>query len=84
MKGRAATGSVEFSTNEWLKAEQLGQAYWLYIVTDALQSPTLHLIQDPAHRLDQEEVVRRVRYRVAQAGWHRVAESGTAYNLESS
>jgi hypothetical protein len=81
VKGRAATGAVELSANEWLKAEQLGQAYWLYVVTDALRSPSLHPVQDPAHRLAGEEVVPQVRYRVSQVGWHRAAESRKGYNL---
>jgi hypothetical protein len=81
VKGRAATGAVELSANEWLKAEQLGEDYWLYIVTDAIRSPSLHPVQDPAHRLAQEEVVPQVRYRVMQQGWHRVAESGVEYKI---
>jgi hypothetical protein len=32
----AGVGSVELSANEWLKAEQLGDEYWLYVVTDTL------------------------------------------------
>jgi hypothetical protein len=42
------------------------EAYWLYIVTGALQAPALHLVQDPAHRLPREEVIPQVRYRVAE------------------
>jgi hypothetical protein len=59
----------------------LGEDYWLYIVTDALEAPTLYLVQDPAHRLPREEVVPRVRYRVAQQGWHRVAEPAVSYEV---
>jgi superfamily II DNA or RNA helicase len=81
VKGRAGVGAVELSANEWLKAEQLGEDYWLYIVTDALRSPTLHLVQDPAHRLGREEVVPQVRYRVAHEGWNRVAESAAEYQV---
>jgi hypothetical protein len=81
VKGRAGVGAVEISENEWLKAEQLGEDYWLYIVTDALEAPTLYLVQDPAHRLPREEVVPRVRYRVAQQGWHRVAEPAVSYEV---
>jgi hypothetical protein len=81
VKGRAGVGAVELSANEWLKAEQLGEAYWLYIVTDALTSPGLHVVQDPAHRLAREEVMPQVRYRVAQQGWRRVAEQGPEYQV---
>jgi hypothetical protein len=81
VKGRAGVGAVELSANEWLKAEQLGRDYWLYIVTDALKSPSLYLVQDPAHRLPREEVVPQVRYRVAQQGWNRVAEPAVEYEV---
>jgi hypothetical protein len=81
--GRAGGGAVELSANEWLKAEQLSEDYWLYIVTDALSSPSLHLVQDPARRLGREEVVPQVRYRVREEGWQRVAESTTEYAAES-
>ena len=39
-----------------------------------------YLVQDPARRLPREEVVPQVRYRVAQQGWHRVAESAVEYD----
>lgn len=74
VKGRAGQGAVELSANEWLKAEQLGEDYWLYIVSDALEAPALHVVQDPARRLPREEIVPQVRYRVRQEGWQRVAE----------
>jgi superfamily II DNA or RNA helicase len=81
VKGRAGVGAVELSENEWLKAEQLGEDYWLYVVTDALDAPALHPVQDPARRLRREEVVPHVRYRVTQEGWHRVAESAVVYQV---
>jgi hypothetical protein len=74
-------GAVELSANEWLKAEQLGADYWLYIVTDALKAPALYLVRDPANRLPREEVVPQVRYRVAQQGRHQVAERVTVYKV---
>ena len=82
VKGRAGVGAVELSENEWLKAEQLGEAYWLYVVTGALQAPSLYLVQDPARRLPREEVIPQVRYRVAQQGWHRVAEPAIGYEVQ--
>lgn len=82
VKGRAGVGAVELSENEWLKAEQLGADYWLYIVTDALKSPSLYLVQDPAHRLPREEVVPQVRYRIAQQGWNQVAEQPIEYKAK--
>ena len=82
VKGRAAAGAVELSANEWLKAEQLGQDYWLYIVTGAVQSPSLHRVQDPFHRLAEQDVVPHVRYQLTQSGWHRAAEAPAEYNVE--
>jgi superfamily II DNA or RNA helicase len=79
VKGRAGEGAVEISANEWLKAEQLGEDYWLYIVTEAIKAPALYVVQNPAHRLPREEVVPQVRYRVRQEGWQRVAESAVEY-----
>ena len=77
--GRAAQGAVEGSANEWLKAEQLGERYWLYIVTDALTEPDLGVIRDPASRLPREEVVPHVRYSISQQGWRGVAERPADY-----
>jgi len=59
----------------------LGEEYWLYIVTAAIEAPVLHVVQDPARRLPREEVVPQVRYRVAQQGWRRVAESAVEYDV---
>ncbi len=81
VKGRAGVGAVEISANEWLKAEQLKEDYWLYIVTDAIKAPALYVVQDPAHRLPREEVIPQVRYRVRQQGWHRVAEPAASYDV---
>ena len=36
VKGRAGVGDVELSQNEWLKAQQLGDDYWLYVVSNAI------------------------------------------------
>ena len=41
----------------------------------------LYLVQDPAYRLPREDVVPHVRYRVAQQGWNRVAESAARYEV---
>jgi hypothetical protein len=79
VKGRAGVGDVELSQNEWLKAQQLGGDYWLYVISNALTAPDLQRIQNPTQRLSGDEVVERVRYRVRQAGWQRVAEEGVVW-----
>jgi hypothetical protein len=48
VKGRAGTGEVEVSANEWAEACNMRQAYWLYAVFDcASPSPRLVPVQDP-------------------------------------
>ena len=48
VKGRAGTGEIEVSANEWAKACNLRDQYWLYVVYDcATPSPRLVRIQDP-------------------------------------
>ena len=52
VKGRAASGSVEMSDNEWAKACNLRGGYWLYVVFDCATSrPRLLRVRDPFGRL---------------------------------
>ncbi len=52
VKGRAGTGDVEVSANEWAKACNLRDGYWLYAVYDcATPTPRLVRVQDPFGRL---------------------------------
>ena len=53
VKGRMRGQPVRLTTNEWYKAQQLAETYWLYVVWDPLgKSPGLDRIQNPAVRLD--------------------------------
>jgi hypothetical protein len=48
VKGRAAIGEVELSENEWVKACNLRERYWLYVVYNCASSrPRLLRVQDP-------------------------------------
>lgn len=48
VKGRANSGDVEVSANEWARAANLREGYWLYAVYDcATPSPRLARVQDP-------------------------------------
>jgi len=38
-------------------ARRLGEAYWLYVVEDALTAPRLHRIPDPAGHYQPQAVV---------------------------
>jgi hypothetical protein len=52
VKGRAAVGEVEVSRNEWARACNLGNAYWLYVVYNCgTNRPDLRRIQDPFENL---------------------------------
>jgi SNF2 family DNA or RNA helicase len=53
VKGRAQGQPVRLTTNEWLKARQLGQTYWLYVVWDPLEPGAEPVcVQDPARALE--------------------------------
>jgi hypothetical protein len=53
VKGRMRGQPVRLTTNEWYKAQQLAETYWLYVVWDPLgKVPELVRIHNPAARLD--------------------------------
>lgn len=60
VKGRQRGQPVRLSINEWLKARQLAESYWLYVVWDPT-TPGYELVpvQNPGHQL--EHVAREVR-----------------------
>lgn len=48
VKGRAVTGDIEVSSNEWARAANLREGYWLYAVYDcATPAPRLVRVRDP-------------------------------------
>ncbi len=52
VKGRAGVGDIEVSDNEWAKACNLRERYWLYVVYNCAGAhPELHRIQDPFGKL---------------------------------
>jgi hypothetical protein len=52
VKGRAGSGTIEVLENEWAKACNLRDRYWLYVVFDcATPQPRLIKVQDPFGRL---------------------------------
>jgi hypothetical protein len=62
VKGRAQTGPIALTPNEWLMAQRLGADYWLYVVEECRAEPRLFTIQNPAAVLQPEERVEVVRY----------------------
>ena len=52
VKGRVGTGDVELTENEWAKALNLREKYWLYVVFDCgTATPRLVRVQDPFNKL---------------------------------
>lgn len=62
VKARAGVGEVALTQNEWFKAQRLKDDYYLYVVFNAVSSPRLIIIQNPAERLKPQEKVDVVRY----------------------
>jgi SNF2 family DNA or RNA helicase len=54
VKGRQKGQPIRLTTNEWYKAQQLGESFWLYVIWNPLQSPdpTPIMIQNPAKHLE--------------------------------
>jgi superfamily II DNA or RNA helicase/DNA-binding XRE family transcriptional regulator len=52
VKGRMGVGEIEVSDNEWAKACNLRERYWLYVVYNCAGAhPELHRVQDPFGKL---------------------------------
>ena len=75
VKARATTGAIVLTPNEWLMAQRLGEEYWLYVVENAATQPRLRIIQNPAAKLQPEEVVEIVRYVIKN--WQGASDEGT-------
>jgi hypothetical protein len=69
VKGRTRGQAIRLTTNEWYKATQLGDSYWLYVVWDPLGTPNPEpqRIRNPAKYLDhvKREVVAARYYDIA-------------------
>jgi superfamily II DNA or RNA helicase len=54
VKGRKKGQAIRLTTNEWYKAQQLGDSFWLYVVWNPLQDPdpVPVMIQNPAKFLE--------------------------------
>ena len=63
VKGRAGTGAIALSRNEYKTAERLRADYWLYVVFHCASSPELHAVPDPI-RLGWEPIVKVEHYQV--------------------
>ncbi len=69
VKGRNMEGGVMISENEMNRLSQLGDAAWLYIVTNCKTNPELFRIQNPAANLKFQEKSKGVQYFVSLEEW---------------
>ena len=69
VKGRSGTDGVMLSENEINRLAQLGNKAWLYIVTDCATKPQLHLICNPAQRMNFEMKTKGVQFFLPLTEW---------------
>ena len=50
VKGRKKGQPIRLTTNEWYKAQQLGDSFWLYVVWNPLENPDRCAGNDPEPR----------------------------------
>lgn len=65
VKGRATTGEIALTANEYSTAKRLKKDYWLYVVFHCASQPSLNVIQDPS-TLDWQPIVKVEHYRLRQ------------------
>jgi predicted GIY-YIG superfamily endonuclease len=64
VKGRAHTGEIALTSNEYKTAQRLANDYWLYVVFHcATPNPTVNILRNPA-TLDWQPIVKVEHYRL--------------------
>ena len=80
VKGRRRGRPIRLTMNEWYKAQQLGDTYWLYVVWDPLENPYAVpvLVRNPAGCLDhaKKEIVPARYYDIPASAVEQVAQDG--------
>jgi hypothetical protein len=81
VKGRTRGHPIRLTTNEWYKAAQLGDSYWLYVVWNPLQSPDPQplIVRNPVKHLDhaKREVIAARHYDITANAIEFAAQKGT-------
>ena len=77
VKGRAGVGEVALSGNEYRTAQRLKKDYWLYTVFDCANTPSIHIVRDPA-QMDWQPIVAIEHYLVKPQAILDVAETQDA------
>jgi hypothetical protein len=68
VKGRADSGAIMLSENEYTRLRQLADKAWLYIVTNCKTLPNLHVIQSPGS-LKYHQMSKGVQYLLDEKDW---------------
>jgi hypothetical protein len=77
VKGRAGVGEVALTGNEYRTAQRLKKDYWLYVVFNCCDKPTITVVRDPA-QLDWQAIVKIEHYLVKpQAILNGAVDAGT-------
>lgn len=87
VKGRLRGQPVRLTTNEWYKAQQLADTYWLYMVLDPLgDSLELVRIYNPVAKLDhaKKEIVAEKFFEILAEAIEQVKFSGGHNDLYGS
>lgn len=64
VKARSDRAPVVLTSNEWFRAKQLKDDYFLYIVLNAATQPESYIIQNPASQMSTIRQIAEVRYQV--------------------
>ena len=67
VKARADSAPIILTSNEWFRAKQLKDNYFLYVVLNAATQSELYIIQNPANQISTVRQITEVRYQVPLA-----------------
>ncbi len=65
VKGRATSGEIALTSNEYNTAKRLKTDYWLYVVLHCASKPSLNIMRDPS-TLDWQAIIKVEHYRLNQ------------------
>jgi hypothetical protein len=76
VKGRADTGEIALTSNEYNTAKRLRKDYWLYVVFHcATPNPSLNILRDPS-TLDWQPIIKVEHYRLKQDSMKHASAEG--------
>lgn len=64
VKARSDHAPVVLTSNEWFRAKQLKDDYFLYVILNASTQPELYIIQNPAEQISAVRQTTEVRYQI--------------------